>query len=72
MGQIAEDMLDGTTCSECGGFFIDPKKPDTHCYTHGYPVLCRECFDGKYNMSKVKDRNRAQQRGHVRAIVGSL
>jgi len=36
MGQIADDMVDGLTCSHCGQFFSDE---------HGYPVLCWECFD---------------------------
>ena len=43
MGEIAEDMLDGTTCSICGGYFQDPDDEDT-VYTHGYPVACGECF----------------------------
>ena len=36
MGEIADDMVEGWTCSHCGMFFGEP---------HGYPVLCHECFD---------------------------
>ncbi len=46
MGQNAEDMDDGTTCSWCGMFFEYPPedgKPND-CPTHGYPVVCRPCF----------------------------
>ena len=42
MGQMAEDMVDGTMCSHCGCIF---KKDDDSAYTHGYPVLCWECYD---------------------------
>ena len=43
MGEIADDMLDGTTCVKCGCYFQDPDDPDS-CYTHGYPVACKKCF----------------------------
>ena len=36
MGQIAEDALDGWTCSWCGIFFDDG---------HGFPVVCRDCSE---------------------------
>ena len=35
MGENADDMIDGLTCSHCGIFF---EAGD------GYPVLCRGCF----------------------------
>ena len=35
MGEIAEDMIDGACCSECGVYFE---------LEHGYPVLCEECW----------------------------
>jgi hypothetical protein len=34
MGELADDMLDGFSCSYCGIYFQSP---------HGYPVLCRDC-----------------------------
>lgn len=47
MGQIADDMIDGTSCSWCGVYFEG---------THGYPVLCNDCFKGavkKYGSAKA-------------------
>jgi len=41
---IADDMIDGLTCSHCGQYFADPNGPGT-LYAHGYPVLCDECYD---------------------------
>lgn len=38
MGEIADDMVNGASCSHCGMYF----KQD-----HGYPVLCHSCFDGQ-------------------------
>jgi hypothetical protein len=36
MGEIANDMIDGSSCSWCGCYFEEE---------HGYPVVCKECFD---------------------------
>ena len=41
MGEIADDMIDGTVCSDCGMFF----NAKGESYTHGYPVLCWDCWD---------------------------
>jgi hypothetical protein len=35
MGEIAEDMIDGASCSMCGIYFERE---------HGYPVLCKGCW----------------------------
>jgi hypothetical protein len=35
MGEIADDMVNGVSCSHCGTYF---KKE------HGYPVLCKDCW----------------------------
>lgn len=35
MGEIANDMIEGFSCSWCGIYFEGP---------HGYPVLCKECY----------------------------
>lgn len=43
MGQISEDLADGTICMECNCFFQDPDD-EASCYTHGYPVACKKCF----------------------------
>lgn len=36
MGQAAEDMVNGLSCSWCGVYFKEP---------HGYPVVCTDCGD---------------------------
>ncbi len=36
MGEIADMMINGESCSHCSTMFKN---------AHGYPVLCRECFD---------------------------
>lgn len=42
MGEIADDMTDGTSCCLCGQYFEDEKG----CIVeHGYPVVCWECWD---------------------------
>ena len=40
---IAEDMMDGTICSKCQGYFQDPDD-SKKAFTHGYPVACKSCF----------------------------
>ena len=41
MGEIAEDMHDGSCCELCGQYF---KHPKGGIYTHGYPVVCNDCW----------------------------
>jgi hypothetical protein len=36
MGQLADDIITGLSCTECGTYFKE---------AHGYPVLCKECFE---------------------------
>lgn len=36
MGELANDMVDGYSCSHCGVYFEKP---------HDYPVLCHDCYD---------------------------
>ena len=35
MGEIAEDMIDGSCCELCGIYFRQD---------HGYPVVCLDCW----------------------------
>ena len=42
MGQLADDMVDGTCCSLCGEYFFTKYG---ELYTHGYPVVCTECWN---------------------------
>lgn len=36
MGENAEDMINGFCCSICGVYFEKE---------HGYPVVCKDCYD---------------------------
>lgn len=59
MGEIAEDMLDGTTCQLCGCFFEENGK----LYTHGFPVVCWDCWD---------DLSDGEKKNHQKAAVETL
>lgn len=48
MGEIADDMVDGTSCSLCGCYFIKKGK----LFTHGYPVVCWDCWDDLTEIEK--------------------
>ena len=45
MGEIADDMIDGASCSWCGIYFVKE---------HGYPVVCKSCADGQTNDQLLK------------------
>ena len=62
MGEVAEDMCDGTACQLCGQYFQDPKDED-QLYVHGYPVTCKEC----YNQLSAKDKKH-----HQKALVDTI
>ena len=40
MGELADDMVDGYSCSWCGIYFVE---------AHGYPVVCNSCAEGHSN-----------------------
>jgi hypothetical protein len=42
MGEIADDMIEGRSCSLCGQYFMDKKG---NIFEHGYPVVCDECWE---------------------------
>lgn len=44
MGQIADDIIDGSCCAFCLMYFEDPEDDD-FIYSHGYPVACKECWE---------------------------
>ena len=45
MGEVADDMIDGSSCSLCGCYFKDPDSKEDKLYTHGYPVACKDCHE---------------------------
>ena len=60
MGQIADDIVDGTTCSLCGQLFVDD---NDDLYTHGYPVVC---WDDWRDLSKTERKQ--YQRAEVKTL----
>lgn len=50
MGQIAEDMQDGSCCSFCGQYFRSPSGKGI--YVHEYPVACNECWEKDCGVEK--------------------
>ena len=42
MGQISEDILDGSCCSLCTQYFKHPIKQSI--YVHEHPVVCWDCW----------------------------
>jgi len=53
MGEVAEDMIDGSCCSLCGQYFQDSDDKDM-IYTHGYPVVCKDCWEPDCGYEKAK------------------
>lgn len=44
MGEQAEDMINGYTCSHCGIYFDKE---------HGFPVLCEDCHEEDEGLSTI-------------------
>ena len=54
MGECADDMINGLTCSWCGIFFEE---------AHGYAVICSGCSKGHSNKELEKlDVQRATEK----------
>lgn len=64
MGQIAEDILDGSCCELCGCYFEHNKKNEKGesigIYTHDFPVTCWDCW---------KDLTKEEKTAHRKADV---
>ena len=67
MGDMADDMIDGSACSLCGMYFQDPKRAD-HIFTHDYPVLCKECWDEQ----TADELKASESAGLQRAIADTI
>lgn len=67
MGEHADDMVEGTVCSDCGMFFRDPMKHD-HVYTHGFPVICRDCWNDYTPAERAQARKNGMQVAHVKTV----
>ena len=44
MGELADDMINGLSCTGCGVYFESE---------HGYPVLCENCYDENESLPKA-------------------
>lgn len=44
MGEIANDMINGSCCSFCGEYFVEE---------HGYPVACDDCYEENCGHSRA-------------------
>lgn len=57
MGEVAEDMIDGSCCALCGCYFQDTgssKDEDSPLvFSHGYPVACRSCWSKNCGYEKA-------------------
>ncbi len=47
MGEIADMVLDGTLCRDCGGIVCDDPKATDEEVTPGYPRTCSDCKEGE-------------------------
>ena len=68
MGQIADDMANGSSCTWCGIYFIK---------AHGYSVACVLCFDGEERLHPEQFRKTSagyihEHSGVQRAIYKEL
>lgn len=55
MSEVAEDIIDGSCCSECGMYFRNNHDKDV--YTHGYPVLCISCWNKQQHKERIRKVN---------------
>ena len=44
MGELADDMIEGLSCSWCGIYFEE---------AHGYPVVCETCWEPGCDIPKA-------------------
>ena len=60
MGDMANDMVDGTTCSICGLYFLTDggSKETAKVFTHGYPAACKKCFRAGMRRDGIQKSNK--------------
>jgi len=63
MGEIADDMINGFQCSDCGTCFEEE---------HGYPVVCSSCWSEllKDAIKNPKDHDIMREKGKIILIDG--
>ena len=67
MGEIADDIIDGTCCALCGQYFMtkenyakweanDFKQTEgIELFSHGYPVACGDCWEEDCGYEKATE-----------------
>lgn len=65
MGEIADDLINGATCSECSTYF---KSNGELGVEHGYPAVCRDCWA----VADGAQRRKWKQLGYQRAIFKAI
>jgi hypothetical protein len=64
MGEIAEDVVDGTCCQLCGCYFKGKDEPYAEKFhSHGHPVVCWSCW---------QDLNKFERKQYQRAQVDTI
>lgn len=63
MGEIADMMLDGTLCMQCGAAVLDEN--DEPLWECGYPRLCSDCE--RENAREVRSKKRRRHRRRSKA-----
>lgn len=66
MGQNADDIVDGTVCCLCGQFFEELHGDGKSCPTHGYPVVCWECW------AELSKGERKQYQRALHPVLGTV
>ena len=63
MGETADDMIDGFSCSFCGVYFDEE---------HGYPVVCNSCWSDllKDAIKNPKKHTIMREKGKIILIDG--
>ena len=62
MGKIADDIMEGASCAECSTYFKNERQEAGA--THGYPVICRDCWA----TATIVQKREWERLGYQRAI----
>lgn len=65
MGDIADDLIEGASCAECSTYFVTERHEAGA--THGYPVICRDCWTQASQPQRVAWRGQGYQRAIFKA-----
>ena len=66
MGEIADDFVDGSCCMNCSTYFKNDRGEAGA--THGYPVICRDCWATTSSAERQQWKRDGCQRAVFKAI----